>query len=67
MDVTRKIHHTRLKNPQYELNYGREPNTEISNLLNLNALENITKSYCFSANPGTLQVYSFNGAGGASD
>ena len=34
LDVMRKTHHTRLNKSAFELHYGREPNTEISSLLN---------------------------------
>ena len=43
-----------------------ELNTENSNLLNLDALKDITKD-CISAKPDTSQAYSFNGAVGVSD
>ena len=59
----RKTPHTRLNQSAFELHYGREPNTEISNLSNL---EKIIKT-CISAKPDAIQVYSFNGAGGVSD
>ena len=62
----RNSHLTRLIKTAFELHYGREPNTEISNQLNLDVLKKITKP-CISAKPDTLQVYSFNGAGGVSD
>ena len=66
LEIMRKTPHTRIKKSAFELHYGREPNTEMSNMLNLDALKTITKS-CISAKPDTLQVYSFSGAGGASD
>ena len=66
LDVMRKTPHTRLNKSAFELHYGREPNTEISNLLNTDTLKELTKT-CISAKPDTLQVYSFNGAGGVSD
>ena len=66
LDVMRKTPHTRLNKSAFELHYGREPNTEISNLLITDALKNLTKT-CILAKPDTLQVYSFNGAGGVSD
>ena len=65
-DVMRKTAHTRLNKSAFELHYGREPNTEISNLLNTDALKKLTKT-CISAKPDTSQVYSFNGAGGVID
>ena len=66
LDVMRKTPHTRLNKSAFELHYRREPNTEISNLLNTDTLKKLTKT-CISAKPDTLQVYSFNGAGGVSD
>ena len=62
----RKTPHTRLKKSAFELHYGKKPNTEISNLQNLDEIENLTKR-SVSAKPDTLQVYSFSGAGGVSD
>ena len=68
LDVMRKTPHTRLNKSAFEIHYGREPNTEISNLLNIDALKKLTKTrQCILATPDTLQVYSFNGAGGVSD
>ena len=66
LDVMRKTPHTKLNKSAFELHYGREPNTEISNLLNIDALKKLTET-CISAKPDTLQVYSFNGAGGVYD
>ena len=66
LDVMRKTPHSRLKKSAFELHYGRKPNTEISNLLNLDEIEKLTKR-SVSAKPDTLQVYSFSGAGGVSD
>ena len=66
LDVMRKTPHTRLKKSAFELHYCRKPNTEISNLLNLDEIEKLTKR-SVSAKPDTLQVYSFSGAGGVSD
>ena len=57
LDVMRKTPHTRLKKSAFELHYGRKPNTEISNLLNLDEIEKLTKR-SVSAKPDTLQVYS---------
>ena len=65
LDVIRKTPHTRLKKSAFELHYGTKPNTEISNLLNLDEIEKLTKR-SVSAKPDTLQVYSFSGAGGVS-
>ena len=66
LNVMRKTPLTRLNNSAFELHYGREPNTEISNLFNIDALKKLTKT-CISAKPDTLQVYSLNGAGGVAD
>ena len=66
LDVMRKTPHTRLLKSAFELHYGRKPNTEISIILNLDKIEKLTKR-SVSAKPDTLQVYSFSGAGGASD
>ena len=66
LDVMRKTPHTRLKKSAFELHYGRNSNTEISNLLNLDEIEKLTKR-SVSAKPDTLQVYSFSGAGRVSD
>ena len=65
-DVMKKTPHTRLKKSAFKLHYGRKPNTEISNILNLDKIEKLTKR-SVSAKPDTLQVYSFNGAGGVFD
>ena len=62
----RKTPHTKLKKSAFELHYGRKPNTEISNLLSLDNLKNLTKN-SISAKPDTLQVYSFSEVGGVSD
>ena len=59
LDGMRKTPHARLKKSAFEIHYGREPNTEISNLLNIDALKKLTKT-CISAKPDNLQVYSFN-------
>ena len=66
LDVMRKTPHTRLKKYAFEMHYGREPNTEISNMLNVDKVKVSTKK-SVSAKPDTLQVYSFNGAGVGSD
>ena len=66
LDVMRKTPHTKLKKSAFELHYGRKPNTEISNLLSLDNLKNLTKN-SISAKPDTLQVYSFSGVGCVSD
>ena len=62
----RNTPHTRLKKSAFELHYGRKPNTETSNLLNLDEIEKLTKRSVL-AKPDTLQVYSCSGAGGVSD
>ena len=62
----RKTPDSHLKKTAFELHYGRKPNTEISNLLKLDNLKELT-NHTVSAKPDTLQVYSFNGAGGVSD
>ena len=66
LEIMRKTPHTRLKKSAFELHYGRSPNTEVSNLLNLDSLKKLTEN-SISAKPDTLQVYSFSGAGGVSD
>ena len=63
----RTIPHTRLKKSAFELHFGREPNTELSNKLKLNEIKKLTKKCFFSAKPETLQVYTFSGEGGSSD
>ena len=42
-NVMRKTPHIRLKSSAFELHYGREPNSKISDLLIIDALENVTK------------------------
>ena len=66
LDVMQKTPYTRLNKAAFELHYGNKPNTKISNLLNFDALKKLMRT-CISAKPDTLQVYSFNGAGGAPD
>ena len=66
LEIMRKTPDTRLKKSAFELHYGRSPNTEVSNLLNLDNLKTLTES-SISAKPDTIQVYSFSGAGGVSD
>ena len=66
LEVMRKIPHTRLRKSAFEPHYGRKPNTEIINLSKLDMLEKLTKGSVL-AKPDTLQVYSFNGAGGVSN
>ena len=43
LEVMRKTPHTRLRKSAFKLHYGRKPNTEISNLLKLDMLENQQK------------------------
>ena len=66
LDVMRKTPHPRSKKSAFELHYGRKPNTEKSNLLKLDNKKKLT-NHSVLAKPDTLQVYSFNGAGGVSD
>ena len=66
LDGMRKTPHSRFKKSAFELHYGRKPNTEISSLLKLDNLKKLTDHFVL-AKPDTLQVYSFNGAGGVSD
>ena len=54
--VMRTLPHTRLKKSAFELHFGREPNTELSNMLNLNEIKNLTNNHSFLAKPETLQV-----------
>ena len=67
LEILRKTPHTQSKKSAFELHYGHQPNTEISNMLNIDALKTITTKNRISAKPDTLDVYSFSGAGGASD
>ena len=50
----------------FELHYGRKQNTEVTTLLKLDNLKNLTET-SFSARPDTLQVYSISGVGCVSD
>ena len=54
LEVMRMTPHTRLKKSAFEMHFGRKPNTDVNNLLGINPNSNI------SANPNTLQVYSFS-------
>ena len=65
LEIMRKTQHTRLKKSASELQYGRSPNREVSNSLNLDNLKKLTEN-SISAKPDTPQVYSFSGAGGVS-
>ena len=64
--MMRKTPHKRSKKSAFELHYDRKPNTEIGRLLTLDNLEKLTQHFV-SAEPDTLQVFSFSGAGGVSD
>ena len=66
LDVMREIPHKRMRKSTFELYYGRKPNTEISNSLNLEELEKLTKR-SVSAKSDTLVVYFLNGAAGVSE
>ena len=66
LDVMRKTPHTRLMKSIFEMHYGREPNTEFSSMLNIDKFKEIITN-SISAKPHTLQVNSFNGAGGVFD
>ena len=57
---------TRLRKSVFELHFGREPNTEWSNMLKLDKTKTITNDF-ISARPDTFQVYTFSGEGGSSD
>ena len=48
LEIMRKTPHTRLKKSAFELHYGREPNTEISNMLNLDRTKVYYKKLYFS-------------------
>ena len=64
--MMRQTPHKRSKKSAFELHYDRKPNTEIGRLLALDNLEKLTQHFV-SAEPDTLQVFSFSGAGGVSD
>ena len=66
LNVMRNTPHTRLRKSAFELHFGREPNTESSNMLKLDKTKSITNDF-LSARPDTLQVYTFSGDGGSSD
>ena len=55
LDVVRKTPQTKPIKSAFELHYGRKPNTEVTNLLSLDTLKNLTKN-SVSATPGTWQV-----------
>ena len=56
--------HNKLKKSEFDLHFGREPNTELSNMLKINEIKKLTNNHSFSAKPETLQVYIFRGKGG---
>ena len=66
LNVMRTTPHTRLRKSAFELHFGREPNTEWSNMLKLDKTKSITNNF-ISARPDTLQVYTVSGEGGSSD
>ena len=67
LDVMRKTLRTRLRIiSAFELHYGRKLKTAISNLLNLDKIEKLTKR-SVSAKPDTLQEKSFIRDGFVSD
>ena len=66
LNVMRTTPHTRLRKSAFELHFGRESNTEWSNMLKLDKTKSITNNF-ISARPDTLQVYTFSGEGGSSD
>ena len=59
--------HARLNKSTFELHFGREPNTELSNMLNLNEIKKLTNNHSLSAKPESLQVYIFSGEGDSSE
>ena len=61
LEVMRMTPHTRLKKSAFEMHFGRKPNTNVNNLLGINPNSNI------SANPNTLQAYSFSNKGRIAD
>ena len=48
LEIMLETPHTRLKKSAFELHYGRSPNTEVSNLLNLDNLIKTNGKYHFS-------------------
>ena len=67
LGVIRTTPHTRLKKSAFELHFGREPNTELSNMLNLKEIKKLTNNNSVLAKSETLQVHTFSGEGGSSD
>ena len=66
LNVMRTTPHTRSRKSAFELHFGREPNTEWSNNLELDKTESITNDF-ISARPDTLQEFTFSGEGGSSE
>ena len=66
LNIKRNTPHTRLRIFAFELHFGRESNTEWSNMLKLDKTKSITSDFV-SARPDTLQVYTFSGEGGSSE
>ena len=66
LNVMRTTPNTRLKKSAFELHFGRETNTEWSNMLKLDKTKSIINNF-ISARPDTLQVNTFSGEGGSSD
>ena len=67
LGVMRTTPHSRLSKTAFELHFGREPNTELSNMLKLKEIKKLTNNHSVSAKSETLQVYTFSGEGGSSD
>ena len=61
--VMRTTIHSKIKESRFERHYGRKPSTELTNYLNLP----IDDNEFISAQPETLQVYSFNNGRGGYD
>ena len=61
----RKTPHPKPQKCAFEMHYGRQRNTEISKMLNIDKMRNNEKFYFSKTRYPT--VYSFNGPGGASD
>ena len=53
--VMRTTPHTRLKKSAFELHFVREPNTELSNMLNVNEIKKLTNNHSFLAKPETCK------------
>ena len=50
LGVMRNTPHTRLEKSAFELHFGREPNTELSNMLKLNEIKNSQITIPFQQN-----------------